>query len=205
MKSNMVLGVAIGFLLGGVSIVGANQAIQAIQNDQIKVSLNGTIQEFRDETTNEVQYPITYNDRTYLPLRNVAQLSGLSVDYDSASNTALLKGQKDEKNFDSIFKDILEWEDNTGNFHSIRKLNLDGKEVFTCRTGEGSPHLEIFDSEGKLLYSGNGDFSDSDVYTDEEDKIYYYEYNMVNEEEPGEVQKEKYYLKYEDGKVTSYQ
>ena len=59
-------------------------------NDQIKVSLDGTIQEFRDETTNEVQYPITYHDRTYLPLRTVANLVGVGVDYNAETNTAIL-------------------------------------------------------------------------------------------------------------------
>jgi hypothetical protein len=77
-------------VIGGLTVVGANQAIQAIQNTEIKVSLNGQIQEFKDELTGETQYPITYNSRTYLPLRNVAQLSGLDVDYDTASNTAIL-------------------------------------------------------------------------------------------------------------------
>ena len=92
MKKNLkvICGTLAGFILGGLTIAGANQAIQAIQNTEIKVSLNGTIQNFKDETTGEKQYPITYHDRTYLPLRNVAQLTGLNVDYDASSNTALL-------------------------------------------------------------------------------------------------------------------
>ena len=81
----------IAFILGSATVVLANQAIQAIQNTQIKVSLNGEIQEFKDETTGETQYPITYNDRTYLPLRNIAELSGLKVDYDNETNTAILE------------------------------------------------------------------------------------------------------------------
>ena len=79
------------FVIFGITIVCANQAIQAMQNDQIKIKLNGEIQTFYDGTTGEVQYPITYNNRTYLPLRNVAELSGLTVDYDAANNMAILK------------------------------------------------------------------------------------------------------------------
>ena len=86
----LICGLLAGMLIGGATIVGANQAIQAIQNTEIKVSLNGQVQEFKDETTGEAQYPITYHDRTYLPLRNVAQLAGLEVDFDSNTNTALL-------------------------------------------------------------------------------------------------------------------
>ncbi len=96
-KGNIKLigGFLAGMMIGGVTIVYANQAIQALQNTEIKVSLNGAIQTFKDETTGEVQYPITYNDRTYLPLRNIANLAGLSVDYDSSTNTAILESDAD--------------------------------------------------------------------------------------------------------------
>ena len=87
-----------GFMLGSVTVIFANQAIQAIKNTEIKVVLNGEIQEFRDETTGERQYPITYNDRTYLPLRNIAQLTGLFVDYDERTKTAILSSSKIEDN-----------------------------------------------------------------------------------------------------------
>lgn len=95
-NDNFKLGVGFlaGMLIGGVTLVEANQAIQAIQNTEIKISLNGQVQEFKDEITGEVQYPITYHDRTYLPLRNIAQLSGLSVDYDNDSETAILTGEE---------------------------------------------------------------------------------------------------------------
>ena len=89
-RFRFISGLAVGFVLGSTIIAGANQAIQAILNNQVKVSLDGKVQTFRDETTGELQYPITYNDRTYLPLRNVATLSGLTVDYDADTNTAIL-------------------------------------------------------------------------------------------------------------------
>ncbi len=92
----LVGGLLAGVIIGGATLVGANQAIQAIQNTEIKVSLNGQVQEFKDETTGETQYPITYHDRTYLPLRNVAQLAGVDVDYDEKTNTAMLNTK--EKN-----------------------------------------------------------------------------------------------------------
>ena len=100
----VVCGTIAGFVLGSITIVGANQAIQAIQNTNIKVSLDGVIQEFKDETTGETQYPITYNDRTYLPLRNVANLAGLSVDYDNNTNTAKLE--------QSVIKEIISTAEN---------------------------------------------------------------------------------------------
>ncbi len=87
----LISGLLVGLLLGGLTVVGANQAIQAIQNTEIKVSLNGQLQQFKDETTGETQYPITYHNRTYLPLRNVASLAGLEVGYNNDSNTAILE------------------------------------------------------------------------------------------------------------------
>ena len=72
MNNNLkvVLGTLAGIIIGGVSVVVANQAIQATQNTEIKISLNGQVQEFKDETTGEVQYPITYNNRTFLQYIN---------------------------------------------------------------------------------------------------------------------------------------
>lgn len=90
----VVCGALVGFIIGGITVVSANQAIQAIINTQIKISLNGQIETFIDETTGETQYPITYNNRTYLPLRNIAQLVGLTVDYDATENMAILSSGK---------------------------------------------------------------------------------------------------------------
>lgn len=90
MKKGFVIGVVTGLAFAGASLVFASSHIQALLNDQIKVTLNGQVQEFKDETTNEIQYPITYHDRTYLPLRTVANLVGVGVDYDASSNTAIL-------------------------------------------------------------------------------------------------------------------
>ena len=94
MKKGFILGLTTGVVLTGASLVLANSQIQAILNDQIKVTLNGQVQEFKDETTNETQYPITYHDRTYLPLRTVANLVGVDVDYDASSNTAILNNSQ---------------------------------------------------------------------------------------------------------------
>ncbi len=90
LKSQVIIALLFGIILGCTTFVGANQAIQAIQNTEIKVSLNGKVQEFKDESTGEIQYPITYHDRTYLPLRNIANLAGLDIDYDEESKTASL-------------------------------------------------------------------------------------------------------------------
>jgi len=130
-RSNFKLigGLLAGMIIGGATVVGANQAIQAMQNTEIKISLNGEVQNFKDETTGETQYPITYNNRTYLPLRNVANLAGLEVDYDIEQNMAILK--KDNLNYEIAKK---YYEDSNlvfvGTNYDIRcLLSKDGKQI----------------------------------------------------------------------------
>lgn len=107
MKKGFIVGLAAGLTVAGASLVFANSQIQAILNNQIKVTLNGQVQEFKDETTNETQYPITYHDRTYLPLRTVANLVGVDVDYDASSNTAMLN-DINEDNIEQVYQKYIE-------------------------------------------------------------------------------------------------
>ena len=133
MKKGFILGLATGLTIAGASLALASSQIQAILNDQIQVSLNGQIQVFKDETTNETQYPITYQDRTYLPLRTVANLVGVGVDYDAKTNTAILTN---DTNVGSItVEDAVNYTDSyysmfkvklpkvTGNTKAIQELN----------------------------------------------------------------------------------
>lgn len=105
MKKGFIIGLATGLTVAGASLVLANSQIQAILNNQIKVTLNGQVQEFKDETTNETQYPITYKDRTYLPLRTVANLVGVDVGYDANSNTAILESDQVISGTEKLYED----------------------------------------------------------------------------------------------------
>ena len=158
MNKRFLLGLITGVALTGTTLVFANMQIQAILNQQIKVSLNGQVQEFKDETTGETQYPITYHDRTYLPLRNVAQLAGLNVDYDANSNTAILtkcKGFTNEEIIELIkeyykskgdyIPQVIETEEQKGNIfrihaYDVMKDNLATSDWFEINyeTGKGT-------------------------------------------------------------------
>ena len=98
LKGNLkvIFGIAAGFILGSTTAVIANQTIQAIQNTEVSVCLDGEFQTFRDASTNEIQYPITYHDRTYLPLRNIADLMDIDVDYDAKNNIVILGESPEE-------------------------------------------------------------------------------------------------------------
>ena len=62
-------------------------------NDEIIISINGEKKILRDETTRERQYPLTYNGRTYIPLRAVSTLLGYEVDYASDTKTATINSK----------------------------------------------------------------------------------------------------------------
>ena len=87
MKKGFILGMCIGLTVAGTSLVLANSEIRAILNNKIKVTLNGITQTFRDETSNAVQYPITYENRTYLPLRAVAEAMDAKVNWNGNERT----------------------------------------------------------------------------------------------------------------------
>ena len=65
-----------------------NQTI-AIEYNDIKVTLDGKPVELKDAAGKTVE-PFTYNGTTYLPVRAVADLLGVSVKWDGATNTIYL-------------------------------------------------------------------------------------------------------------------
>jgi len=91
MKKWYILGLITGLIIASATIVFANSQIQALLNTEVKLMLNGNWKEFKDETTNEIQYPITYKGRTYLPLRNLANIFGANIDYESETKTIILE------------------------------------------------------------------------------------------------------------------
>lgn len=93
-KSALTLALAFAVVFG--MIVGANAAdtlktITASLNYGITIKYNGEVQEMKDATGNRV-YPISYEGTTYLPVRAVANLLGIEVNWDGATNTVWLGG-----------------------------------------------------------------------------------------------------------------
>jgi hypothetical protein len=77
--------------IAGTSIAAVPTAIQATLSPDVTVRLNGEVQRFTDVNGNVV-YPILYRGTTYLPIRAVAGLVGLGVEWDGANRTVLLEG-----------------------------------------------------------------------------------------------------------------
>lgn len=83
-------------LLCGISIgATASNGIQKIQVDldpTISVKYNGETQTMLDANGSRI-YPIAYKGTTYLPLRTVAELAGISANWDQATRSVLLGKQ----------------------------------------------------------------------------------------------------------------
>ena len=91
-KATLTLVLALAVVLG--MIVGANAAdtlktITASLNYGITIKYNGNVQEMKDAGGNRV-YPISYEGTTYLPVRAVADMLGIAVNWDGATNTVWL-------------------------------------------------------------------------------------------------------------------
>lgn len=170
MKRGFLLGLVTGIILMGVSLVFASTQIQAILNDQIKVSLDGTIQEFRDETTNEVQYPITYHDRTYLPLRTVANLVGVGVDYNAETNTAILttKNQVGVGNTDEGMVALVLEQHFTSNFPNVvEEVVPKNIKIYTEEEIASDESLKDYKlNEGDIVFEAEYELKIVDGYKD---------------------------------------
>lgn len=70
----------------GANASGAMQEIKAYLDSSITIKMEGEAQTFLDAKGNRV-YPITYEGSTYLPVRAVAGLAGLEVNWDQTTRT----------------------------------------------------------------------------------------------------------------------
>lgn len=91
-KSVLTLALAVAVMFG--IMVGANAAdtlkeIKAFLNYGITIKYNGEAQELKDANGNRV-YPISYEGTTYLPIRAVAGLLGIEVNWDGPTQTVWL-------------------------------------------------------------------------------------------------------------------
>ncbi|WP_251316951.1 stalk domain-containing protein [Flintibacter muris] len=84
----MTLTAVVSFTAGAAA-AGGLQEIKAYLNSSITIKLDGEEKVITD--ANGVRtYPISYNDTTYLPVRSIANLLGVEVGWDQATQSVLL-------------------------------------------------------------------------------------------------------------------
>jgi len=81
----MVMGALLMVLLLSATVVYANNRVTREITYGINVMLNGEMVQFDYDTR-----PFVMDGRTFLPLRTLAELVGLPVDFDPATNTAIV-------------------------------------------------------------------------------------------------------------------
>lgn len=97
-SSLLFLLTALALTLGAAAATNL-EAISAYLNRGLTIVYEGEAQQMHDVLGNEV-FPVTYNGTTYLPVRALAELFDVSVDYDDDTKTVTLGG--DEKGSDFI-------------------------------------------------------------------------------------------------------
>lgn len=83
--------VLVACLLMGIGAVAAvnSETISALLARDIKVEYNGKTQTLKDANGKTV-YPLSYQDTTYLPIRAISNILGVSVDWDEKTQTVIL-------------------------------------------------------------------------------------------------------------------
>jgi len=73
--------------------------ITALRNEDVKVYYNGQIQSFTDVNGKAV-YPLTYNDTTYLPVRAVANMFDMLIDWEEKTNSVIIRKKSSSRLFE---------------------------------------------------------------------------------------------------------
>ncbi len=82
--------------------------VKVLRNEDIKIYYNGKLQSFSDVNGKKV-YPLSYEGTTYLPIRAVANLFDILIDWDAETNTIFIKRKSNSKIFgDKEIKTNLE-------------------------------------------------------------------------------------------------
>jgi hypothetical protein len=84
-----IISVLLNIAMIGIFATGQQEYVTATINKGIKMYWNGDLFEPVDDSDNSKLYPLIYNGRTYIPVRAVAEQSGMSVDWDNEKRAVL--------------------------------------------------------------------------------------------------------------------
>ena len=118
MKSKFIKAVSICAIVvvTGLSTVGATtvyNSVSATLRPDITVRYNNEAVELKD-SNNELITPAIINGRTYLPIRAIANLTGLNIGWDNESQTILIENiieEKDEIGVRGVIKNLVKGKD----------------------------------------------------------------------------------------------
>ncbi|MGE5328957.1 MAG: DUF5050 domain-containing protein [Deltaproteobacteria bacterium] len=123
------------------------RAIKAYINDQVKMTFNGEFFKPTDEDGTFLN-PIIYNNRSYLPVRAIAEKAGLIIGYDKDTNTISISTESDsnnENNDNLTIDDILANENHAQSGDWIYYQNTeDGYKLYKIKT-DGTSKTKLND------------------------------------------------------------
>lgn len=161
-----ILGFLCGTLLfGGVSSLAQNEIIQAVLSD-IKVQLNGSQMQLNDPV-------IVYNDKTYVPVRQIAEAIGKEVSFDDTSRTVLIGNVSTPPPF-KMTSDGLYSTHIGNNVYSIKSFLISEKYKIGRDVSIDHKHLIFYVGTKSNSITVNAHFNDGVIcvyYSDYEDII----------------------------------
>ena len=107
--------IAASVILAGIAIAYASgnmTAVTAYISDKLHISYNGGLYLMREADGSEIP-ALMYRDRTYLPVRAVAEISGALVDYDESTEEVILKSENELLNRANLVLHYLKYRDFT--------------------------------------------------------------------------------------------
>ncbi len=128
-KKVLAVILACALLVGVITTAGAttgSKVLEVFYRD-VTIRLDGQVQDLKDEAGNIVE-PFIYKGSNYVPVRAIAQLLGLDVEWDGDHNQVILESKEyaDEENVEPVFAETTGgWlmgykEDSTYNFKGIQ-------------------------------------------------------------------------------------
>ncbi len=161
-----VLSIALMLITAGTVAVGANAALKAISaylNYGVSIKYNEQTQTMYDANGTQV-YPISYNGTTYLPVRAVADMFGIAVDWDAANNAVLLGEGAANANTDPSIMSVYDGYNFTklpfeANGIRINSVSVNGTKVTVSVTnntghaigGNSTVAYSCYDASGALI------------------------------------------------------
>jgi hypothetical protein len=88
-------------IFSSVVIASTSSTVSAILNTAIKFTLNGNAW-IPKNSNGDILYPLNYNSTTYLPIRAVAEATGMSVVWDGTTQTIHL--DKSSESYDAVLE-----------------------------------------------------------------------------------------------------
>lgn len=152
----LIVGIIIGGLLFSIPVMAEKVFVTAELSD-IKVNVNGQILNLENQ-------PLMYNDRTYLPLREIGSAVGMTVDYDEATDTAILTNSNNPAP-DPTVPPMSTYPPYTA------KQNAEGFNVYTIEGVEYIPSGQIEDILKSMGYRGYHILGQINVLYDSQNKV----------------------------------